>query len=197
MIMLCSVSICHTERERVRDYSRCDIKLIKQVCFAEIEHFKEGKRTEVKSTSSISMASPVSFFSLFGVCARYNACLCLCVRVRVFPHLHGVEILLWWILAVSLFYGMERIPHHVAAVVCSNTHTHTNTHTDLYALSLKTSVIPDTYTTQWSGSWDLQPHLSLGGRHQSNQPPAFLTSIIHDQHWVVVIQQTQSHSMMP
>lgn len=44
---------------------------------------------------------------------------------------------------------------------------------------------------------ELRPSTSSlpGGMHHSNQPPASLTSIIPDQHWVAVIQHTQSHSM--
>lgn len=82
-----------------------DIKLIKQMWLAEIEHFKGGKRTEAKSSSFTSVASPSSFFVtfLFGVCAVFlflsfffRTCvweLCVCVRARLciwVPHLHRV-----------------------------------------------------------------------------------------------------------
>lgn len=42
---------------------------------------------------------------------------------------------------------------------------------------------------------ELRPSTSSlpGGRHCSNQPSACLTSIITDQHWIVVIQHTHNH----
>lgn len=43
---------------------RCDIKVIKQMWFAKIEDFKEGKRTGAKSPSVVLL-----FLFLFGVCA--------------------------------------------------------------------------------------------------------------------------------
>lgn len=53
--------------------------------FAEIEHFKGGKRTEAKSSSSTSIASPLSLFSFsleyawFIVCAYVSVCENVCL----------------------------------------------------------------------------------------------------------------------
>ncbi len=84
---------------------------------------------------------------------------------------------------------------HICRHACGGPSTLARTHTDLYAVSLKSLSIPYTSINWWSESWDLQPLPSLEGGDHSNQPPACLTSIIPDQHWVAAIQHTQSHSM--